>query len=232
MYMTPPVGYLKPSQKGMVLKLLKCLYGLAQSGRGWYDEMHNTFQKLGFTWSKIDHSIFIHCLVTEREDLVITVATDDMAITGNSDHAVTRFKHEIKKVYKITDLGDLCWFLGMEIKRDCAARTISINQCTYIEGMATKFRLTNAKPVYVPMLPGETLSRDQSPSMPTETQEMLKIPYGNMIGHVLWPVMISHPDAIFATTILSQFVSNPVSMSKPRCFLGFVAQTQLSRWRE
>ena len=28
MYMTPPVGYLKPSQKGMVLKLLKCLYGL------------------------------------------------------------------------------------------------------------------------------------------------------------------------------------------------------------
>ena len=48
MYMTPPVGYLKPSQKGMVLKLLKCLYGLAQSGQGWYDEMHNTFQKLRF----------------------------------------------------------------------------------------------------------------------------------------------------------------------------------------
>ena len=91
---------------------------------------------------------------------MITVATDDMAITGNLDHAVTRFKHEIKKVYKITDLGDLCWFLGMEIKRDRAARTISINQCMYIEGMATKLRLTNAKPVYVPMLPGETLSHD------------------------------------------------------------------------
>ena len=30
-YMTPPVGYLKPSQKGMVLGLLKCLYGLVQS---------------------------------------------------------------------------------------------------------------------------------------------------------------------------------------------------------
>ena len=43
MYMTPPVGYLKPSQKGMVLELLKCLYGLVQSGQGWYDEMHNTF---------------------------------------------------------------------------------------------------------------------------------------------------------------------------------------------
>ena len=38
---------------------------------------------------------------------------------------------------------------------------------------------------------------------------MSKIPYGNMIGHMLWPVMISHPDAVFATAILSQFVSNP-----------------------
>ena len=69
-----------------------------------------------------------------------------------------------------------------------------------------KFGLTNKKPIYIPMLPGETLSHDQLLSMPTETQEMSKIPYGNMIGHMLWPVMISHPDAIFATAILSQFI--------------------------
>ena len=42
-YMTPPAGYLKPEQKGMVLKILKCLYGLTQSGQGWYDELHGTF---------------------------------------------------------------------------------------------------------------------------------------------------------------------------------------------
>ena len=30
-YMTPPVGYLKPEQKGKVLEILKCLYRLAQS---------------------------------------------------------------------------------------------------------------------------------------------------------------------------------------------------------
>ena len=42
-YMTPPVGYLKPEQKGMVLEILKCLYRLVQSGRGWYNELHGTF---------------------------------------------------------------------------------------------------------------------------------------------------------------------------------------------
>ena len=145
--------------------------------------------------SKIDHSVFICCLTTEGEDLVITVTTDDMAITGNSDQAVTQFKNEIKRVYEITDLGDLRWFLGMEIKHDRATCTISINQSAYIKGMATKFGLTSTKPIYVPMLPGKVLSHDQSPSMPAEATKMSKIPYRNMIGYVLWPVMISHPDA-------------------------------------
>ena len=140
---------------------------------------------------------------------MIAVATDDMVITGNSDQVVTHFKNEIKRVYKITDLGDLHWFLGMEIKRDHATCTISINQSAYIEGMATKFGLTSAKPVYVPMLPGKVLSRDQSLSTPAEATEMSKIPYGNMIGHMLWPVMISRPDAVFTTGILSQFILNP-----------------------
>ena len=139
---------------------------------------------------------------------MIAVTTDDMAITGNSDQAVTWFKNKIKGVYEITDLGYLCWFLGMEIKCNYATCTISINQSAYIEGMATKFRLTSAKPIYVPMLPGEVLSCDRSPSMPAEATKMSKIPYGNMIGHMLWPVMIPCPDAVFATGILSQFISN------------------------
>ena len=31
-YMTPPLGYLKPTQTGMVLEILKCPYGSVQSG--------------------------------------------------------------------------------------------------------------------------------------------------------------------------------------------------------
>ena len=227
-YMTPPVGYLKPEQKGMVLEILKCLYRLAQSGQGWYDELHGTFQKLGFMHSKINHSVFIHCLTTEKEDLVIAVATDDMAITGNSDQAVTHFKNKIKRVYEITDLGDLCWFLGMEIKHDHATHTISINQSVYIEGMATKFGLTSTKPVYIPMLPGEVLSCNQSPSTPAEATEMSKIPYGNMIGHMLWPVMISHPDAVFTTGILSQFILNPgpAHIKALKCLISYLYTMQ------
>ena len=82
--------------------------------------------------SKIDHSVFICHLVTEREDLVIAVATDDMIITGNLDQAITQFKNEIKSVYDITDLGDLHWFLGMEIKCEpCCMHNLHQSKCVH-----------------------------------------------------------------------------------------------------
>ena len=151
-----------------------------------------------------------------------------MVITSNLDQAITQFKNKVKRVYKITNLGNLCWFLGMEIKHDCAMCTISINQSAYIEGMAMKFGLTSTKPVYIPMLPGEVLSCDQLLSTPTENTKMSKIPYRNMIGHMLWPVIISHPDTIFTTGILSQFISNPslTHIKTLKCLISYLYTTQ------
>jgi hypothetical protein len=124
-YMNAPAGYLKKGQEGKVCHLLKCLYGLVQAGRGWQKELTGTFLKLGYSRSSIDHSVFFRR--RESEHSIIAVATDDMAVTGNSLSAVTKFKSEISEYYNITDLGEICWFLGFEIKRDRAARTISIN---------------------------------------------------------------------------------------------------------
>ena len=88
-------------------------------------------------------------------------------------------------------------------------RTISINQRSYIERMVEKFRLTNAKRVSTPMDPGITFSKDQSPSTPTQEFRMRDVPYVQAIGSVLWPVVISRPDAAFAIGVLSQFIQNP-----------------------
>lgn len=66
-----------------------------------------------------------------------------------------------------------------------------------------------AKPVYIPILPSELLTHKKPPFTPTQHAKMSKIPYKNMIGHILWPVMISCPDTLFATRILLQFISNP-----------------------
>lgn len=206
-YMHPPKKYLKPGQEGMVCRLLKCLYGLKQAGRGWHKEMSSAFEQIGFSKSGVDHSLFIRR--TPIEQTAVAVATDDMAVAGSTTDAIKRFKTEISEFFDITDGGEISWFLNFEIRRDRAARTISINQRSYLEAMASKFGQQDAKPVYLPMLPGEIFSKDQCPVTPSQHFAMRKIPYAEGIGHVLWPVMVTRPDALCAVGILAQFVQNP-----------------------
>jgi hypothetical protein len=99
--------------------------------------------------------------------------------------------------------------LGFEIKRDRDARTLAINQHTYIENMVEKFRLTNAKHVSTPMDPGSQFSIDQCPTSLNQIARMRGVPYSEAIESALWPIVVSRPDAAFAIGVLSQFIQNP-----------------------
>ncbi len=50
----------------------------------------------------------------------------------------------------LKDLGALSYILGMEIKRDCAARTLEITQKAYVEKMLQRFQMEECKPVGTP----------------------------------------------------------------------------------
>ena len=190
-YMKPPQGVLKPGEEGKVCRLVKGLYGLKQAGCGWYQEMSWVLVKdLGFTCSAVDHSVFFRC--SSNEHTIITVATNDMAVTSKRAEDITRFKANIQCYWEITDNGPIHWFLGFQISRDHhTVQTISINQSAYIQAMVNKFRLTNSAPVATPMVTGATFSTSNSPLTPTQVTRMRRIPYVEAIGSVLWPVIIS-----------------------------------------
>ena len=207
-YMLPPPGVLRPGQEGMVCHLKKGLYGLKQAGRGWQKMLTAVFiNDLGFKRSAVDHSVFI--LKTDKEHTVVAVATDDMAVTSRRISDVAKFKSELRKHFDITDLEEMTRFLGFDVRRDRAARTIAINQEAYIKTLGERFRLTDAKPVTTPMDSGVQFSKEQGPSTPTQIARMKGVPYSEAIGSILWPVMVSRPDAAFAVSTLSQFIQNP-----------------------
>ena len=114
----------------------------------------------------------------------------------------------IQKYWAITDHGAIGWFLGFQIKRDQKNKTLSINQHAYIESLAEKFQLTNAKPVQMPIEPGTQYSVKQCPTTPNQVAKMKGIPYSEAIGSILWPVVVSRPNITYATGILSQFIQN------------------------
>jgi hypothetical protein len=207
-YMKPPRGVLKPGEEGKVLRLLKGLYGLKQAGRGWYLEMSRVFlNEMGFRRSAIDHSVFYRR--EGEEHTIVAVATDDMAVTSKRTIDAERFKSCIRKFWEITDHGPIRWFLGFEIRRDRKTRTISINQQAYIESMVEKFRLTGARQVSTPMEMNAQFTKEQCPSTINQVAKMKGVPYSEAIGSVLWPVVVSRPDAAYAVGILSQFIQNP-----------------------
>ena len=204
--MEAPPGVLREDQAGMVCKLLKALYGLKQAGHVWYKRMAKDFEQMGFTVLKSDQSVFVRNSDAGR--VVVPVSTDDMVVAGTSKVAIESFKDELRRRYNITDVGEIKWLLGFEVKRDRAARTISINQTGYIEAMATKFGLVNARPVSTPMDVGIDLNAERVADS-AGSADSTDIPYQEACGHVLWPAIISRPDIQFAVGLLACYTQGP-----------------------
>ena len=59
------------------------------------------------------------------------------------------------------------------------------------------------------MEPGAQFSIDQCPSSLNQSARMHGVPYSEAVGSVLWPVVVSRPDAAYAVGVLSQFIQNP-----------------------
>jgi hypothetical protein len=100
-YMKLPQGILKKGQEGKVCKLLKVIYGVKQFGRLWHKLLSKIMDELGFSKSKIDHSVFFK-FVSEVK-MIITVATDDMALTSKRLQDLINFKEALKKHIEISD---------------------------------------------------------------------------------------------------------------------------------
>jgi hypothetical protein len=206
-YMRPPPGYLKPGQEGKVCKLKKSLYGLKQAGFEWYETLCEFFREIGFTRSAVDHAVFFKH--DEKSSTVVSVSTDDMAATANSIEAIEWLKDELRKRFEISDLGEIKWLLGFEVKYDKTARTLSLSQRAYIDTLVDRFGLEHANTVSTPLEPGITLSIDQSPTTAQHTNEMQNVPYQELVGSLAWAALGSRPDIAFATSTLAQFTQNP-----------------------
>lgn len=219
-FMEAPPGILGLSNKGKVVRLLKGLYGLKQAWRIWQQKLTKAFVSLGYTRSRIDHSVFYRSRTTQVT--IVTILTNDMIVSGNSTEAVASFKAGMGTHFELTDLGEIHWLLGFKIRRDHVARTISINQLVYIEAMVEKFGLAGAKDVHTPMEPGAVYSTTDVPTTP------IWAPYLEGIGSILWAAMVSRPNILFAKGTLAQFSQNLVEVhwKAVKCIICYLHTTR------
>jgi len=96
-------------------KLKKTLYGLKQPNREWFAKLSIFFISARYTQSMNDYSLFINS--SERSFITILVYVDDIILAGNDKEEIDRIEQALNKTSKIKDLGDLRYFLGLEVAR-------------------------------------------------------------------------------------------------------------------
>jgi len=108
----------------------------------------------------------------------------------------------------MTDLSELHWLLDIEVTWNQEERTLTLSQQTYIDTILHHFNFDELKPISTPMDPSTRFTTSQSPSTTTEYTAMQNIPYQEAVGSLMYTVLGTRPDILYAVLQVSHFSSN------------------------
>ena len=118
---------------------------------------------LGFIQCEVDQAMFFK-LEPNGDLMIMVIHVDDCTIAGLTFTLVADMKRHMREHVEITDLGELHWLLGIEVKREKESYTISLLQRSHIESIIHCFGFGDSKPISTPMDPNSKISTTQSPS--------------------------------------------------------------------
>ena len=84
---------------------------------------------------------------------MLLIYVDDI-IAGNSSQ-ISKFISNLVLVFNMKDLGELHYFLGIQVTRDQS--TITLTQTRYVPSLPWEFGLDGAKPITTPLATGAPL---------------------------------------------------------------------------
>ena len=203
-YMEQPEGWVVRGKEGHVCLLKKALYGLKQASRQWNAKIHQSLIDLGFDRTYSDAGVYVYRRQGGDHVTIVVLYVDDLLIFGDKVGQVTHVKNTLKRQYKMTDLGPVQCFLGLRIRRERSTRTIDIDQEEYIQAVLERFSMADCKPARTPLPAGVVLANVDKPASDDSRQR-----YQSLIGSVLYAMLATHPDIVFAVTRLSKYNSNP-----------------------
>ncbi|WVZ61915.1 hypothetical protein U9M48_011722 [Paspalum notatum var. saurae] len=209
-YVQQAPGFAQPEQEHKVYKLHKALYGLHQAPHAWNQKLDEQLGVLGFVKCPSEHAIY--CRGRGAERLVVGVYVDDLVITGTSSSSIQKFKAEMTKVFKMSDLGLLSYYLGIEVRQEEVG--ISLCQGSYAGKILEKCGLEDCNSCKVPMDVKPKLSKESS--SPT-----------SLVGSLRYLVN-TRPDLAFSVGYVSRFMKEPHQehLAAVKQIVRYIAGTQ------
>ena len=132
--------------------------------------------------------------------VILVMYVDDLIITGNHDDHIAKVKKELQAGFKMTDLGLLHYYLGVEVFQ--RPHHIFISHSKYAAEVLQRFCMQDCKPVLTPMEQNLKLSKFEGGEKVDSTT------YRQLIGSLIY-LTNTRPDLSYAVSILSRFMQEP-----------------------
>jgi hypothetical protein len=95
----------------------------------------------------LEHAIYVRW--TGKAQLVVRVYVDDLVITSSDCDDIKSFKEEMTTAFKMSDLGLLHYYIGIEVKHNVSG--ISLSQGAYTIKLLERCGLVRCNPCQTPM---------------------------------------------------------------------------------
>jgi hypothetical protein len=209
LFMHHPPGYNQGGTGHTVLHLQKALYGLKQAGHRWYQTLVQMLTALGFTQCSVNQAVFHKVVPKSGQHIIVVVHMDDFTVAADSMALIDAFSTSLQKHVELTDLGELHWMLGLEVKHDREASQIHISQRAYIDSILWHFGFNELKPLSTPFDTQVCLMIEQAPATAEEFAIIHDMPYREAISALNWAALTTCPDMAFAVSTVARFSANP-----------------------
>ncbi len=145
-YMEQPQGFVQKGGEHLV-----SLYGLKQSPRAWNQKLDAFIKSIEFMKSETDPSVYVAQVGDVKFFIVVYV--DDLILVCNDQNKLLQIKEELNQKFEMKDLGELHFFLGMEVERNRDERVLRINQIKYLKDILNVFKWRIVSPLEFNSIP-------------------------------------------------------------------------------
>jgi len=189
---------------GIVLLLLRTLYGLVQSASSYWREMCRALEFLGFSRSKADPCL--HFKYRDGKLHVWLTWVDDCAGGGPAETILDE-KEKLKEVFDCDDIGEMDEYVGCKVDIQEEDGSIKITCPMILKSFEDEFGIKRNPTITTPAKPGSVLARAKGPEETVSAQDHHK--YRSGVGKLSYLAQWSRPDILNAVRLLSMQVQAP-----------------------
>src|SRR6185295_10175151 len=102
---------------------------------------------MGYKQCNGDHTVFYRH--SGRRIALLAVYVDDIIITGDDEVEIKRMKENLSKEFEVKDLGQLKYFLGIEVAR--SPKGIVLSQRKYVLDLLNETGMLGCRPCSTPI---------------------------------------------------------------------------------